>query len=112
MFALPDFRTRWRFRDPSGAETEVAVEAALVVSSALTLRRAAILGLGPALLADSLVDEDLSAGALVDLFPRHDVTATTFDTAAWLLYPSRAHLPRKTRLVIDALRAHMAARIT
>ena len=33
------------------------------------------------LLADWLVDADLAAGRLVDLFPQHDVTAANFDAA-------------------------------
>jgi DNA-binding transcriptional LysR family regulator len=32
------------------------------------------------------------------------VTATEFETAAWLLYPSRKFVPAKTRAVIDFLR--------
>lgn len=61
-------------------------------------------GVGTALLGDWLVEDDLARGDLVDLFPHYDVTATEFETAAWLLYPSRRFLPAKTRLVIDFLR--------
>jgi len=45
-----------------------------------------------------------SGGALVDMFPDYDCTATEFDTAAWALYPSRSFLPRKVRVAIDFLR--------
>ena len=31
-------------------------------------------------------------------------TATDFETAAWLLYPSRNYLPCKVRVTIDFLR--------
>jgi DNA-binding transcriptional LysR family regulator len=55
-------------------------------------------------LADWLVDNDIEQGALVGLFPQFAVTATTFDTAAWLLYPSRDYLPRKIRATIDFVR--------
>jgi DNA-binding transcriptional LysR family regulator len=41
---------------------------------------------------------------LVHLFADHDVTATDFETAAWVLYPSRAYLPLKTRVFIDHLK--------
>jgi DNA-binding transcriptional LysR family regulator len=103
-FDLPDFRTRWLFRTASGTVQEVGVAPRLVVSSALALREAALSDLGPALLADWLIGSDLKAGRLVDLFPDREVTATSFDTAAWLLYPSRSFLPRKTRVMIDFLR--------
>ena len=104
LFALDDFRSRWLFRDRKGRIVEAPVHGRIVISSALGLRAAALDGLGPALLADWLIDDDLAAGRLVDLFPDHDATATTFDTAAWLVYPSRSYLPRRVRGVIDFLR--------
>ena len=85
----------------------VPVTGDLVISGALALRQAARDGHGPALLADWLIAPDLSSGRLVDLFPHHRVTATSFDTAAWLLYPSRAFLPAKVRATIDFLCAHL-----
>jgi DNA-binding transcriptional LysR family regulator len=59
------------------------------------------------LLADWHLDDDFAQGRLVDLFPDHEVTATTFETAAWLLYPSRKHLPLKVRAAIEFLREHV-----
>lgn len=107
-FALPGFRDRWLFRDAAGTVTEVPVGGWLVVSSALALRRACLDGLGPALLADWLVDRDIAAGRLVDLFPDHAVTATRFDAGIWALYPSKAYLPRRVRVMIDFLRESLA----
>jgi DNA-binding transcriptional LysR family regulator len=49
------------------------------------------------------VARELDSGALVDLFPDHQVTATDYDSAAWLLYPSRAYLPLKVRVFVDFL---------
>lgn len=109
-FALPEFRTRWRFRDEAGQVSEVPVSGRMVIANALSLRRAAQDGLGPALLADWLVSEDVREGSLVDLFPDYDCTATEFDTAAWLLYPSRSFLPQKVRVMIDFLRESWAHR--
>src|SRR3989440_1411740 len=103
LFSLPDFRSRWRFRRDGQIE-EVPVSGDILISNALTLRSAAIQGLGPALLADWTVSEDIQSGRLVELFADWDVAATSFDTAAWLLYPSRARLPFKVRSTIDFLR--------
>jgi DNA-binding transcriptional LysR family regulator len=75
------------------------------MSSALALHRAALEGLGPALLPDMLVDADIARGALVDLFPKHEATATGSDRAVWLLYASRQHLPRRVRSVVEFLKA-------
>lgn len=105
--ALPEYRTRWLFRDTRGATEEVPIDGTLILSGALALREAALLGLGPALLADWLAAEGLASGALVDLFPDHQVTATGFDTGVWALYPDRAHLPARTRAVLDFLRRNL-----
>lgn len=98
------FPPQWRFRDRQGEVSEVAVDGPLTLSSALALRDAAVAGQGVALLADWLVASSLCDGRLVDLFPDHEATATTFDTAAWLVYPSRAYLPAKVRAMIDFLK--------
>jgi len=49
----------------------------------------------------------LAEGTLVDCFPDYQIAATSFDTAAWLLYPSRAFLPNKVRVMIDFLRQRL-----
>lgn len=105
LLPLRGYRSQWLFRDRAGRVETVPVRGGVVLSPAVALRDAAIAGMGPALLADWLVDEDVAAGRLVRLFPEHDVTATTFDTAAWLVYPSRRHVPAKVRAAIEVLRA-------
>jgi DNA-binding transcriptional LysR family regulator len=73
----------------------------LVMSTAVALHRAALEDLGPTLLADWLVAPDIEAGRLVDLFPKLEATATNFDSAVWLLYASREHVPRRVRAFVD-----------
>jgi len=107
LFALPGFRSRWIFRNTAGYAAEIPVHGGVVVSGALALRSLALAGMGPALLADWLVGDDIADGRLVDLFPGHQVTATTFETAVWLLYPSRSFLPGKVRAMIDFLKAEV-----
>jgi DNA-binding transcriptional LysR family regulator len=106
VFPLPGFRSRWLFRSRSGT-LEVHVQGRVQTSSSIALRELARRGVGVALLGDWLVEDDLARGDLVDLFPRFEVTATEFETAAWLLYPSRRFLPAKTRVVIDFLREQL-----
>ncbi|MEM1361503.1 MAG: LysR family transcriptional regulator [Pseudomonadota bacterium] len=107
-FALPGYRTLWRFRQSDGVVTEVAIHGRLVVSNALALHRTALDGLGPSLLPDWLVGPDIARGDLLDLLPEFECTATGFDTAAWALYPSRSYLPQKVRAMIDFLRQKLA----
>ena len=95
LFPLPGFRSRWRFRDAQGQERGVDVQGQITISNALALRQCAIAGMGVTLLADWLIGQDLRMGQLVALFPHYQVTATDFETSAWLLYPSRAYRPLK-----------------
>jgi DNA-binding transcriptional LysR family regulator len=67
----------------------------------------AVAGLGPALLSDWLCRDEINDGLLVDLFPDYECTATDFDTAAWLVYPSRTYLPSKVRVFVDFLQAEI-----
>jgi DNA-binding transcriptional LysR family regulator len=111
-FALQGFRTQWRLRERGAAGNEPVVTAVdvqgwLVLSTALALHRAAVDGLGPALLPDWLVEQQIADGTLVDLYPHHDATATGFDSAVWLLYPTRDYLPRRVRVVADFLKARL-----
>jgi DNA-binding transcriptional LysR family regulator len=108
LFNLRAYRSRWIFRDPAGREEHVPIRGDITLAPAGSLFTAALSGLGAALLPDWLVDNAVQTGQLVRLFPDHAVTATTFDTAAWLVYPSRAFLPNKVRVMADFLREKLA----
>jgi len=110
LLNLPDYRSRWLFRDLGGTITPVAVPGDVLISNPLVLLTCALEGMGPALLADWLADEALANGDLVDLFPDYAIAATNFETAAWLLYPSRTYLPTKVRVVIDFLRKEFGSK--
>jgi DNA-binding transcriptional LysR family regulator len=106
-FALPGYRTQWSFRDRDGTVQDVPVQGWLVMSTALALHQATLDGLGPALLSNWLVDADIRAGRLVDLFPEYEATATNFDSAVWLLYASRAQLPLRVRAFVDYIKGRL-----
>ncbi|MEM6665359.1 MAG: LysR family transcriptional regulator [Pseudomonadota bacterium] len=99
------YRTLWRFRtrDNPGVTREIPVRGRIAMSNPLALRRAALDGLGPALLAHWAIEDDLKSGRLVDCFPDWDVSAADFNTAAWLVQARRGHVPGKTRAFIDYL---------
>jgi DNA-binding transcriptional LysR family regulator len=110
LFNLPDYRSSWLVRDEKGETTEVPVMGDLMMSSGLALKQAALDGLGPALMAEWLIDRELASGRLVDLLPGHVAAATSFDRAAWAVYPNRQHLPQKVRVTIDFLKRHLGRR--
>ncbi len=109
LFALPHYRSRWLFREPGGAIAEILVRGDVVMSNALSLRACVLNGMGPALLANWLIDGDLADGRLIDPFPDRQAAATEFETAAWLVYPSRAYLPYKTRAAVDFLKHELGS---
>lgn len=111
LLTLPDYRHTWNFRTaghPDATSEPVSVQGGLSVSSPLVQRGCVLNGQGPALLADWLVRPALADGRLIDLFPHHQVSATDFNTAVWLLYPSRSYLPQKVRAMVDFLKANLA----
>ncbi|MEM9490510.1 MAG: LysR family transcriptional regulator [Myxococcota bacterium] len=96
----------WRFRrrlpdGGHGEEFEVAVRGRCRISNLLALGQCALSGMGVALLPRWVVGRELHEGALIDLFPDHDVAGNRFDPGIWLMYPSRSYLPRKVQVFAD-----------
>lgn len=108
-FALPGLRDSWMFQAGNDPSFDVPVQGNLKISNALALRGAACMGMGVAMLADWLIRDDLRDGRLVSLFPDYRCAMTEFETAAWGIYPNRAYLPQKVRVMIDFLRSNMRA---
>ncbi|MBW4654387.1 MAG: LysR family transcriptional regulator [Kaiparowitsia implicata GSE-PSE-MK54-09C] len=110
-FPLAGFRTRWIFKDQTGTLSEIPVQGRLLISNAIALQHCAIAGMGLALLPHWLVGNALREGALINLFPDYSVTATEFNTAAWLVYPSRTYIPLKVLAFIDFMKTTAHAHI-
>ena len=112
VYALPGFRSEWSFRlrqaGKDASVKKVQIQSGTVLASMLSLRSVVLGGDGPALLPDWMVGSDIAKGNLVDLFPEYEATARDFDTAAWLVYPSRDYLPHKVRVMIEFLKEHVA----
>lgn len=104
LFTIRPFRTRWLFRNAAGTR-EVPVTGDITISPAGAILDAALAGLGAALLPNYLTDPHLASGRLTRLLTPWEATATSFDTGAWAVYPSRSFLPAKTRAMIDFLSA-------
>ena len=108
-FSLPQFRSRWTYRNSvTGVEKQVLIQPSIMVNNALALRECLLMDMGIGLIAQWMTKVAIKDGSLIDLFPRTQFTATTFNTGAWLLYPSRQFLPTKTRIFIDYIKAHLS----
>ena len=88
----------WRFTGPGG-EARVRVQPWLHTNSGDTCRIAALHDQGVILQPDFLVGDDLRRGDLVELMPHW--RSVTLGIHA--LYPTRKHLPMKTRHLVDFL---------
>ena len=107
-FALLGFRDHWQFRPTQGGDpVDILVRPRMVATNALLLRESALRGLGPTLLADWMVGDDLRSGELVDLFPDWVASTPNSPRTAWAVYPSRTHVPQKVRVFIEFIRAAM-----
>jgi DNA-binding transcriptional LysR family regulator len=102
-YPVAGYGPRWRFR-AGGVVSEVPVHGRVVVTNGVALRQCAVAGMGVLMLPRWNIAEELRSGKLVELFPDQHATASEFDTAAWMLYPSRSYLPRKVRLFADYLK--------
>lgn len=105
-FPLPGFRSHWHFRDRQRQVTIVAVGGNMVIANAVALQHCARQGMGLALLPRWLIDGDLRTGTLVAVLADYAVTATEFDTAAWIVYPSRSYIPLKVQAFVAFLQQH------
>jgi DNA-binding transcriptional LysR family regulator len=95
----------WRFQGPRGDVT-VKVNPVFSSNSALALRKAAVAGIGIALVPRYSVAEDIASGALVPLLPRYRVAARPL----LAVYPRATSVPQKVRVFVDFLRGWIATR--
>ena len=91
-------REEWTFGGKQGDET-IVIKARFCSNNGEVLAEAAMQGLGITLLPDFIVEEALADGRLVRLLEGRERTPLTLS----VLYPSRQHVPAKTRLLIDHL---------
>lgn len=98
-------RTLWRLAGPGGAEEEVQVTGRFSGNTAQALRKAALAGLGIALLPPTMARLDLEAGRLVPVLPQYQRTGQGLS----VLYPSRKHLPLAVSAFIGMVMEKLSA---
>jgi len=95
----------WRFEGPKGA-TAVKVRGTFFSNAALTLRKAAVAGLGVTLVPRYAVADDLAEGTLVTVLPRFRVARRPL----LAVYPQAPVIPRKVQAFVEFLTMWMAER--
>ena len=97
-------RDEWTFTAPDGAAITVRTHARIHANNGDTCRAAALEHQGIILQPDFLIADDLRRGALVELLP----TWRAMTLGIHAVYPSRKHLPIKTRRLVDFLVEELA----
>lgn len=98
LYALDTEEIDWEFRR-KGETLRVKVEGSLRSNDALTLRQAALQGMGIARGPVFLVHDDLQSGRLVQVLSAYDVTGLEL----WAVEAGRQQLPAKVRVFLDFL---------
>ncbi len=107
LFPRTGYNLNWLFKNEAGNITEIPVTGKHLVTNSQAIKQCLLAGMGLALLPNWLVSDEIQSGLLVRLFDEFDVTATDFDGAIWLLYPSREYVPLKTRVFINHIVEHI-----
>jgi DNA-binding transcriptional LysR family regulator len=102
--ARPGGRTVWRLEGPEGVE-EVAVTGRFGGNTAQALRKAAVAGLGIALLPHMMTRLDVEARRLVPVLPHYEHAGPGMS----VLYPSRRHQPLAVSAFIEFVTGKIAA---
>ncbi|MBO0905619.1 LysR family transcriptional regulator [Jiella sonneratiae] len=90
----------WMFKDPeSGEQISVNVSGQFTANSPVTVRAAALAGLGFALSPSFVVREDLEAGRLVTVLDEY----MSSEAGIYAVFPHRRHLPARVRVFVDFL---------
>jgi DNA-binding transcriptional LysR family regulator len=97
VFAHPSGRATWALSGPEGAEAEVQVAGRLSGNTVQVLRKAALAGLGIALLPSAMTRRELQAGLLVPVLPKYHRKGH----GVHLVYASRRHLPTAVSAFIE-----------
>jgi DNA-binding transcriptional LysR family regulator len=89
---------QWRFAFPDAIRS-IRVRGSFNSDNGRTLVAAAVRGIGMVRITDYYVRNEISRGELRPVLEDFEVS----DTATWIAYPDRHHLPTRVRLLIDFL---------
>ncbi len=99
---LEDGRASWFYRDAEGVH-ELRVGGSLQVNDVPMVRRAALEGIGIALLPAWLIADELGTDRIRRILPEYELTPTTFDASLYAVFPRAPEMPPKIRVFLDFL---------
>ena len=105
VFSHHSGKATWRVTGPDGAQAEVQVAGRFSGNTAQALRKAALAGLGIALLPSTLTQRDLRAGLLVPVLPQYHRQGH----GVHMVYPSRRYLPLAVSAFMELVISKMGA---
>jgi DNA-binding transcriptional LysR family regulator len=103
VFAHPSGRTTWQLSAHDGTDAEVQVAGRLSGNTVQVLRKAALAGLGIALLPSTMTRRELRAGLLVPVLPQYHRKGH----GVHMVYASRRHLPPAVSAFIELVAARL-----
>jgi DNA-binding transcriptional LysR family regulator len=99
---LEDGRASWFYRDIEGVH-ELRVRGSLQVNDVPMIRRAALEGIGIALLPAWAMSDVLGTDRIIRLLPEYELTPTGFDASLYAVFPRTPQMAPKTRIFLDFL---------
>jgi len=102
LFPRSGHNFNWTFKCQNKIE-EISVQGKHLLTQSSAIKQCTVAGMGLSLLPDWLVEKEIRHGQLTKLFRDFEVTATDFNGAVWMIYPSREYLPAKVKLFCDFL---------
>jgi DNA-binding transcriptional LysR family regulator len=96
-FAFEQLRHQWPVKGPDGTVTHIPINSTVTSNNGQVLRQFALAGMGIMLRPSWALGDDLAAGRLVRLLPKHHLGRVT----VMMVYPSRRQLSAKVRTLVD-----------
>jgi len=100
LFPRSGYNFNWIFEQGT-KKYNIDVQGRHMLTRSQAIKQCTVAGLGLSLLPDWLIRTEIESGALLKLFKDYRVSATDFNSAVWMLYPSKDYLPTKVRLFKD-----------
>lgn len=104
-------RTVWKFKESDGGLVEVPVTGSLQSDNGQALLAATLAGVGIALMPDWSIRDDVAAGRLVQIFPKHRVSYEAFENGIYAVYQKSRHQSKKVRAFVEFLNALFKQRL-